>query len=275
MLNVLGVDKFPRMVDYVVPSGVRIADADRVRLGAYLAEGLGHCSACHSPRNALGAEKGGKAYLTGGEAEGWEAPALTALSKSPLPWTEEDLFQYLRTGYAARHGAAAGPMAPVVESLRELPESDVRAIAHYVASFGTASSQSADEPDTTQVAEVEARSDAAALRLSGATDRLYQSACAVCHEGNAGVPQFGVKPSLALNSNLHSTRPDNVIQAVLHGVSAPPHAGIGYMPGFADSLDDAQVTQLVHYLRDRFAPDQPRWHGVEETVAKIRKQSTH
>lgn len=38
-LTVFGVDKFPRMVDYVVPSGVRIADADRVRLGAHLAEG--------------------------------------------------------------------------------------------------------------------------------------------------------------------------------------------------------------------------------------------
>ena len=37
--SVHGVDKFPRMVDYVVPSGVRIADADRVRLGAHLAEG--------------------------------------------------------------------------------------------------------------------------------------------------------------------------------------------------------------------------------------------
>lgn len=240
--------------------------------GAYLAEGLGHCSACHSPRNALGAEKTGKAYLTGGEAEGWEAPALTALSAAPVPWTEDDLFQYLRTGYAARHGAAAGPMAPVVESLRELPESDVRAIAHYVASFSTPAKAL---PAAATVANVEARSNAAALRLSGATDRLYQSACAVCHQANAGVPQFGVKPSLALNSNLHSARPDNVIQAVLHGVSAPPHAGIGYMPGFADSLDDAQVTALVHYLRERFAPDQPRWQGVEETVAKVRKQTTH
>jgi 2,3,4,5-tetrahydropyridine-2-carboxylate N-succinyltransferase len=38
-LTVLGVDKFPRMVDYVVPSGVRVADADRVRLGAHLAVG--------------------------------------------------------------------------------------------------------------------------------------------------------------------------------------------------------------------------------------------
>lgn len=249
------------------PDASRSAQWNR---GAYLAEGLGHCSACHSPRNTLGGEKGGKAYLTGGEAEGWEAPALTALSKSPVPWTEDDLFQYLRTGYAARHGAAAGPMAPVVESLRELPETDVRAIAHYVASFNTAT-----ETTTKTVAAVEARSDAAALRLPGNTDRLYQSACAVCHQGNAGVPQFGVKPSLALNSNLHSARPDNVIQAVLHGVSAPPHAGIGYMPGFAESLDDAQVTALVHYLRERFAPDEPRWNGVADTVAKIRKQSAH
>ena len=38
-VTVYGIDKFPRMVDYVVPSGVRIADADRVRLGAHLAEG--------------------------------------------------------------------------------------------------------------------------------------------------------------------------------------------------------------------------------------------
>jgi 2,3,4,5-tetrahydropyridine-2-carboxylate N-succinyltransferase len=38
-LTIYGVDKFPRMVDYVVPTGVRVADADRVRLGAHLAEG--------------------------------------------------------------------------------------------------------------------------------------------------------------------------------------------------------------------------------------------
>ena len=38
-LNIYGIDKFPRMVDYVTPSGVRVADADRVRLGAHLASG--------------------------------------------------------------------------------------------------------------------------------------------------------------------------------------------------------------------------------------------
>ena len=38
-VNIFGIDKFPRMLDYVVPSGIRVADADRVRLGAHLAEG--------------------------------------------------------------------------------------------------------------------------------------------------------------------------------------------------------------------------------------------
>ena len=63
--------------------------------GAYLVEGLGHCAACHSPRNALGAEKA-DAYLAGGFAEGWEAPPLTSLSHAPIPWSEDELFAYLR-----------------------------------------------------------------------------------------------------------------------------------------------------------------------------------
>jgi 2,3,4,5-tetrahydropyridine-2-carboxylate N-succinyltransferase len=55
--TVLGVDKFPRMVDYVVPTGVRIADADRVRLGAHLAEGttVMHEGFCNFNAGTLGA----------------------------------------------------------------------------------------------------------------------------------------------------------------------------------------------------------------------------
>lgn len=55
-LTVLGVDKFPRMTDYVVPSGVRIADADRVRLGAHLADGttVMHEGFCNFNAGTLG-----------------------------------------------------------------------------------------------------------------------------------------------------------------------------------------------------------------------------
>ena len=56
-VSVLSVDKFPRMVDYVVPSGVRIADGDRVRLGAHLAEGttVMHEGFCNFNAGTLGA----------------------------------------------------------------------------------------------------------------------------------------------------------------------------------------------------------------------------
>jgi 2,3,4,5-tetrahydropyridine-2-carboxylate N-succinyltransferase len=56
-VTVYGIDKFPRMVDYVVPSGVRIAEADRVRLGAHLAEGttVMHEGFCNFNAGTLGA----------------------------------------------------------------------------------------------------------------------------------------------------------------------------------------------------------------------------
>jgi 2,3,4,5-tetrahydropyridine-2-carboxylate N-succinyltransferase len=56
-VTVYGVDKFPRMVDYVLPTGVRIADADRVRLGAHLAEGttVMHEGFCNYNAGTLGA----------------------------------------------------------------------------------------------------------------------------------------------------------------------------------------------------------------------------
>jgi nicotinate dehydrogenase subunit B len=252
------------------PDAARSAKWNR---GAYLAEGLGHCSACHSPRNPLGGERGNRHYLTGGTAEGWDAPALTALSRAPVPWTEDALFTYLRGGYAVHHGAAAGPMAPVVEELALLPESDVRAIAHYVASFSAPPPAPAEI--TAQAAQYERRSAEVATTLGGSAARLYQSACAVCHQSDQGMRQFGVKPSLALNTNLHSDRPDNVIQVLLQGMPAPPNSTLGAMPSYADSLDDQQIVALAQYLRARFAPDKPAWQDVEATVARLRTAPAH
>ena len=123
--------------------------------GAYLVNSSGHCAACHSPRNMLGAEKGGAAnFLAGGFADNWEAPALNSLSKAPIPWTEQELYQYLRTGYSPRHGVAAGPMGPVVAGLAELPESDVRAMAHYLSSLNPVESKQ-EQTHAAQAARLE------------------------------------------------------------------------------------------------------------------------
>src|ERR1700760_4811120 len=104
--------------------------------GAYLVEGLAHCGACHTPRNALGAEKT-NASFSGGDVDNWHAYAVNAQSRAPLPWTTDALFHYLRYGWDTDHGVARGPMAEVASNLSNVPESDVRAIALYMTSvFG-------------------------------------------------------------------------------------------------------------------------------------------
>jgi mono/diheme cytochrome c family protein len=89
--------------------------------GAYLVESLGHCSSCHAPRNALGAEDR-RDRFGGGDAEGWYAPALDVKSPSPLPWNVELLATYLRNGVAADHAVAGGPMQGVVHELSRVNE---------------------------------------------------------------------------------------------------------------------------------------------------------
>jgi nicotinate dehydrogenase subunit B len=233
--------------------------------GAYLVESLGHCSACHSPRNALGAEQR-QSYLAGGFAEGWEAPPLSSLSHAPIPWNEDELFAYLRTGHSRYHGVAAGPMAPVVRDLKALPDEDIRAMAVYLASFNEAAA------DASAIAtKLESATRVTVTSSTGA--RLYQGACAVCHEVG-GLPLFGSRPSLALNSNLHSATADNLVQVILHGITEPASSDLGYMPAFRASMNDAQVEELVTFLRQQFAPDKPAWVGVRETIARVRG-STH
>ena len=249
------------------------ADATKSELwnrGAYLVEGLGHCSACHSPRNALGAERQ-SAYLAGGFAEGWEAPALTSLSQAPIPWSEAELYAYLRTGESRFHGVAAGPMAPVVRELAVLPDQDIRAMAVYLGSFNDAAT---DRPaQDALAAKLEAATSTRIPAASSVGARLYQGACAVCHEVG-GAPLFGSRPSLALNSNLHSTVPDNLIQVILHGIKSPVSSDLGYMPAFKDSLTDGQVAELTSYLRRQFAPDRPVWSDIHATVGRIRQEMT-
>ena len=83
---------------------------------------------------------------------------------------------------------------------------------------------------------------------------------------------IGSRPSLALNSNLHSAVPDNLIQVILHGIATPASSDLGYMPGFKDSMTDDQLAELVSYLRQRFAPDRPPWTGVQAAVSQARQQ---
>lgn len=238
--------------------------------GAYLVEALGHCSACHTERNVLGAEKGGKAFLSGGFADGWEAPALNSSTKSPVSWTKEAFYDYLRSGHARDHGSAAGPMADVVAALAPLPDADIRAMAAYLAKESATARENTVTAETVVAASASAEADAARLAPKGA--RIFEGACASCHTGANALS------SLALNSNLHSDRPDNLLQVILNGVEAPAILAqttgreapeIMSMPSFRDTLDEQQIADLAAYLRARFAPGKTGWDGIGDALRRV------
>jgi nicotinate dehydrogenase subunit B len=158
-------------------------------------------------------------------------------------------------------------MAPVVKELTALPDQDIRAMAVYLASFNeTSTGQLAPAALAAQLEKATLSRVASASPLGA---RLYEGACAVCH-AVGGAPLFGSRPSLALNSNLHSAVPDNLIQVILHGIAAPASSDLGYMPGFKDSMSDDQLAELVTFLRQQFAPEKPGWTGVRAAVSQAR-----
>jgi mono/diheme cytochrome c family protein len=224
--------------------------------GNYLVEAIGHCGACHTPHNSLGAEKGAQA-LAGGEAEDWYAPPLQSASPAARPWTEDALATYLRSGFDAGHGAAAGPMTAVTEALAGVPEADVRAMAVYVASLMP--SKAAVEP---LVARGGGDPHAAAI---------FAGACGGCHGADAPMTRGGA-PSLAMSSAVNAPTPMGAIQTILNGIPWREGKAAPYMPSFAAALTDAQVADLAGYLRATYS-EKPAWSDVPAAVAKARGAS--
>jgi mono/diheme cytochrome c family protein len=98
--------------------------------GAYLVEGLGHCSDCHSPRNLLGGIEKSKDF-GGAVIDGWFALDLSEdITTGLRAWSVNDIAMYLKTGVFKGKTTAVGPMAEVVRnSLRYLTDSDLHAMA--------------------------------------------------------------------------------------------------------------------------------------------------
>ena len=248
------------------PDSTKSAEWNR---GAYLVEGLAHCGACHTPRNALGAERT-SASFAGGDVDNWHAYPINAQSPSPVPWDMEALFAYLRDGSHPDHGTARGPMAQVVGNLSEVAASDVQAIAFYMADmFGA---PTPDRKRQGEAALAQAKSaPAPAPRANAPGGSIYAAACATCHESGRPPPYGGI--NLGLSTAIAGTDPRNLANIVLSGVRPVEGERSPIMPGFAASMSDAQIAALLNFLRSRFS-NQPPWAGVERTVEEARRADT-
>lgn len=231
--------------------------------GAYLVEGLGHCNACHSTRNILGATK--QDDIAGGliPIQNWYAPALTSSRETGLgDWDIEDVVDLLKTGVSPR-GAVFGPMAAVVhDSLQFMTEGDLRAIAVYMKS----QKQEGEPRDPPQIRPTDEQVD---LLMIGGRE-VYKKNCADCHGAKGeGVPR--IYPPLVNNEAITMRYPINALRMVLLGGFPPSTGGNPRpygMPPFAQDLNDEQVASVVTYIRQSWGNNAPPVTPAEVASAR-------
>ncbi|MEN9868867.1 MAG: hypothetical protein RL748_4457 [Pseudomonadota bacterium] len=213
--------------------------------GAYLVQGLGHCNACHTSRNLLGASDSA-VDLAGGMIPvlNWYAPSLTSDKEAGLgSWQAADIHALLKTGVAPQ-SAVFGPMAEVVaQSLQHLDDADIHAMAAYLKALPQTTLEQSVVDDNIAPPERE--------RLLAMGAKLYETHCQDCHQADGRGKPPGWPP-LAGNRAITMPSAVNSIRMVLNGGFAPSTAGNPRpygMPPYGPSMSDEEVAAVVSYIR--------------------------
>jgi mono/diheme cytochrome c family protein len=214
--------------------------------GAYIVQGLGHCSACHTPKNITGGDESDR-FLQGAVVQGWLAPNIAADPHRGIgSWSIADITDYLKTG-ANRFDIASGPMADVVaHSSQYWVDSDRAAVAVYLKELGNAQA-AARQPI--------AAGDPAMV----AGKAIYADRCSSCHTGTGeGVPYLF--PRLAKAPLVNNDDATSLIHVVLAGSRAggtDARPTMPAMPSFAWELDDAEIADVLTYVRNEWGNAAP------------------
>ena len=222
--------------------------------GAYLAEALGHCQQCHTPRNFMQGLKTSQAYA-GALQQGWMAYNITSDGASGIGnWSEADLAAYLSNGHADNHGMASGPMAEAVSySLRYLTPDDAKALAHYVKAIPAIKTATTAQP--THVAE------------DSLGAHIFEGACASCHRLN-GTGTESVYAALAGDQSVQDPSAANIVQMLISGGKIETAQGDMAMPAFGAGYTDTELAAVANYTIAHFG--QQNGHATAEMVGKAR-----
>ncbi len=214
--------------------------------GAYLVQALAHCDACHAPRNFLGAQSsdlvmsGGEytAAVPGGEQKVWSTPNLTSAPAGLKSWSVQDVTDYLKTGRNA-FTETYGPMNEVImNSTRNLSDSDVQAMAVYLKSLPASKPESVSKPS-------------ADVMQAGET--LYNVQCGTCHlPTGLGNQDENSGARLAGSPIVQASNPASLINTIIYGPPLPnPPLPKRWKPmeGFGDKLEDEEIATLSTFLR--------------------------
>lgn len=213
--------------------------------GGYLVRGLGHCGACHSPRDALGGYRVGLDLQGHHMApQGWYAPSLRDTAEAGVEAAHvDDWVTVLKVG---RHASAVvnGPMAEVVaQSTQYFSLDDLRAMAAYLAVPSKASG-----PSAVRSVESSMPGRGEQVRVGG---QIYARHCLSCH-GERGEGVLGAYPALAGNRAVLMGDTGNLVRVVLgggYGPSTESHPRPHGMPPFRLVLRDDEVAAVLSYVR--------------------------
>jgi mono/diheme cytochrome c family protein len=230
--------------------------------GAYLTQGLTHCSACHSPRNLMMAEVPSK-ELAGGEVGTWHAPNITSDRNSGMGgWDTDELVKYLKTGESLGKGQAAGPMAEAVDhSLQYLTDADLKAIAVYIKSVPAQREAADSKPVYALGQKTDELSSLRGVALPADPNKMtgaqiYDGYCGSCHQAQAQGSFDGGLPSLSNNTAVGRSNTQNLVMVILEGIHRKSDGSDVRMPGFARELTDPQIATLANYLTQHYGnPD--------------------
>jgi len=247
-------------------------DADTAR-GAYLVQGLGHCGACHTPRDftlqeASLTDAGHPSYLSGGaQIDGWVPVDLRSDDATGLGrWSIDDIATFLHTGSNGKTAAFGGMSQVVQDSTQYLTAQDLRDIAKYLKSIPAVSGASF----TYDNAETAALNSGDASQPGAAT---YLANCDVCHAAN-GQGYAQAFPALAGNPVVQGQDPTSLINIVLDGARRPATAGAPsalVMPTLAWKLNDQQVADVLTFIRASWGNNAPA--VTPDQVATLRQTS--
>ena len=233
--------------------------------GAYIVNGLGHCGACHTPKNMLGADNSGR-YLQGGVLDNWTAPNLTGAPRTGLGgWSVDDITEYLKTGRNA-HAGAGGSMGEVITySTSLMTDQDRHAIAVYLKSQAPSPERASGR-----------QPDAGAMRRGAA---IYSDACASCHlENGVGQPRFF--PPLGHDAMLQQTDTTGLEHLILAGGRigpSPTRPSPLTMPSFAWKLTDQEIADVSTYIRNSWGnqADPVAASKVRDVRKRLNLQTEH
>jgi mono/diheme cytochrome c family protein len=204
--------------------------------GAYLAEALGHCGECHTPRNFMQALSG--RTFAGAVQAGWLSYNLTTDQAHGLGgWSDAALTDYLSKGTAPGHGPASGPMGEAVSySLRYMTPADISAMVTYLRTVPA----QPDGPDAMPATITP-------INNSGLGERVFAQACAGCHLPNGSGRQ---SPWAALGGS-HSTGDvtgNNLVEVLANGSQIQTDRGLMFMHRFTEAYTDDELAAVANFV---------------------------